>query len=286
MASGREGRPQQGWERAIPITQLYLWAIALTGAALVGSFLNVVIHRGPALWGLVERDGQDAPARKGNLAHPRSYCPHCQGPIERRDLVPVVSYLALGGRCRQCRAPIAPRYVLVEIAAIAIAACALALFGFTPAAGLFAVFGWMLLALGVIDLETGYLPDWLTAPLGVIGLLANGAGLFTPLRDAVIGAVAGFAIFWAISEGYRRLRGMEGLGLGDAKLLAALGAWLGWAALPFIVFGAAIFTLLAALISSWWNSQKLDAATPLPLGPGLCLAGFAALAGFAGAFPP
>lgn len=248
---------------------LFLGLVFLAGLT-VGSFLNVVIHRGPSMWGLID----DAP--RGDLVRPGSYCPSCRAPLGFRNLVPLASYLAQRGKCAACGAPIRWRYPLVEFLGGASAVLAVVVFGWTPAAALAAIAAFVLIALAFIDLETGYLPDALTLPLGALGLGANAFNMFVPITDAVIGAVAGYITFWAIGAVYRSMRKREGLGLGDAKLLAAIGAWTGWISLPVVIFIAAALTLAVAALR---GRAKADDA--LPFGPGLCAAGVAAI--FAGA---
>ncbi|MCA8889792.1 MAG: prepilin peptidase [Parvularculaceae bacterium] len=241
---------------------------SLTLAGLfIGSFLNVVIHRGPAMWKLVDDD-----ARVGDLVGPRSYCPDCKTQLPATSLIPLVSYLAQRGKCNQCGAAIPIRYLLVELGAAGVIASALLVFGLSWAALAASVFGWMLLALGVIDLETGYLPDAMTLPLIALGLGANAAGLFTPLPAAIIGAGLGYGAFRAIDMIFQRLRGREGLGQGDAKLLAAIGAFGGWTALPFVVFIGASATL-AVVAAKRVTGGDVDSQSEIPFGPGLCLAG-------------
>lgn len=253
-----------------------LWLFALSVGAAIGSFLNVVIHRGPSSWGLVAAEGPP----RGTIVAPRSYCPNCRAPIPSWRLIPVVSYLAQRGRCAACGARIKPRYLLVEIGGAAIAGVALAQYGATPLAILFSVYGWVLLALAAIDLETGYLPDALTLPLLGLGLVANGFGAATDLASALIGAVIGYGAFWAVNEAFRRMRGVDGLGLGDAKLLAAIGAWFGWQALPLVVLIASLASL-AVLGALRLGGARFEAGTAVPFGPGLCAAG-AALAALPG----
>ncbi|MFN3960109.1 MAG: prepilin peptidase [Parvularculaceae bacterium] len=242
------------------------FATVFIAGAAVGSFLNVVIFRGPAMWGLV-----DAPPR-GDLVAPRSYCPACKAPLAFWNLVPLASYFLQRGRCAACGAPIAVRYPLVELLAGVTAIIALILFGWTLSALLAAVFAMALIALAFIDLETGYLPDAITLPLIALGLSANFFGVFVTPAGAVIGAAAGFFVFWAIGAAYNQLRGRDGLGLGDAKLLAAIGAWTGWTLLPLVIFIAAAMTLAFAALRGLATSDKA-----LPFGPGLCAAGFIAL---------
>jgi leader peptidase (prepilin peptidase)/N-methyltransferase len=248
------------------VAESVLIATVFLAGAAVGSFLNVVIFRGPAMWGLV-----DAPPR-GDLVAPRSYCPACKAPLAFWNLVPLASYFLQRGRCAACGAPIAARYPIVEVLGGAGAIIALLAYGWTVSALLAAVFAMALIALAFIDLETGYLPDAITLPLIALGLAVNFFGVFVPPAGAVIGAAAAFIAFWAIGAAYQRLRGRDGLGLGDAKLLAAIGAWTGWTLLPFVIFIAAALTLAFAALRGLARS---DAA--LPFGPGLCAAGFIAL---------
>lgn len=243
--------------------------IFLAGLA-AGSFLNVVIHRGPVLWGLI-----DQPTR-GDLATPRSYCPACRTRLSAVNLIPLVSYAVQRGRCTTCGAKISPRYPIVEFMGGASALLAVTIFGLTPAAALATIFMLALIALAFIDLETGYLPDAITLPLVALGLVANFFGSFASLATAASGAAAGYVIFGLISLAYRRLRSREGLGLGDAKLLAAIGAWTGWMGLPFVVFFAALVTL-ATMGAMALIERRTAYDQPVPFGPGLCAAGAATL---------
>lgn len=249
---------------------ILLWIIALAVALIIGSFLNVVIHRGPALWGLVEGDA----ARAGNLAMPGSYCPACKAPLKPQHLVPIASYFMLGGKCAACNAPINPRYPVVEFGALLIAALCIGLFGFSWTALAATTLGFFLLVLAVIDLETTYLPDMLTLPLIVLGLGAAATNIIpVTLTESCIGAASGYIVFWALGASYKQLRGVDGLGLGDAKLMAALGAWIGWQALPVVVFIGALLTL-AFVGAAALRGKKTTGATEIPFGPGLCLAGY------------
>ena len=249
--------------------QIVLAILAFVAGTFAGSFLNVVIHRGPTLWRLVD----DPAGARGDFLGPRSYCPHCRAPIPYWRLAPIISYLALRGRCADCGAKIPPRYPLVELAAAIHAVLALLLFGATPAAIFVAAFGWILLALAVIDWETGYLPDWLTGALVVGGLTANAFTTFIPITDALIGAVAGAVVFWAIGVLWLRFRQVEALGLGDAKLLGALGAWMGWEALPLIVLAGSLASLAGVALSNLTGS-KIGAQDAVPFGPGLAFGGY------------
>jgi leader peptidase (prepilin peptidase) / N-methyltransferase len=256
--------------------------LALTLGLCVGSFLNVVIHRLPKMmereWReqCAELAGTAAPAeRRYNLLVPRSACPACGVPITALQNVPVVSWLALRGRCAACGAPIAPRYPVVEAAAALIGAYAAWRFGPTLAALGAAAFGWALLALAVIDLDTQLLPDDITLPLLWAGLLINIGGTFVPLRSAVIGAIAGYLALWLVYWGFKLATGKEGMGQGDFKLLAAVGAWLGWQKLPLVILlssvvGAAVG--IALIVFARHGREK-----PIPFGPYLAAAGVIAL---------
>ncbi|MEM9170067.1 MAG: prepilin peptidase [Pseudomonadota bacterium] len=235
---------------------------------IIGSFLNVVVYRGPAAWGLV--DAPDGP--RGGLVHPRSYCPACRGQLPIRSLIPVLSFVIQRGRCVLCGAAISWRYPAIEIAGAAGAAAALAAAGPAPAAFALAVFFWVLIALAAIDAQTGYLPDALTLPLVAVGLATNAAGLLVPVADAAIGAAAGYLVFRGVALAFRALRGVEGLGGGDAKLLAAIGAWGGYTVLPATVFIGAVATLAAAALLSL-RGRTIGRQTALPFGPGLAVAG-------------
>ena len=229
----------------------YLVAVA----PFVGSFVGVVIDRLP------ESEGSTGP---------RSCCQHCGTVLTARDLVPIASWLATRGRCRHCGAWIGWFYPAVEVAALGIAVLSLTVDrGFDG--WIDAALGWWLLALGWIDWRHTILPDALTLPLIVIGLAV--AGVFEPERlwDPLLGAVLGYAGLWVVAWAYRRLRGREGLGLGDAKLLAAAGAWVGVTGLPSVLAGAAVAALSVAggMILA---GHRLKRHSALPFGPFLAVA--------------
>ena len=257
-------------------------ALAAVVGLIVGSFLNVVIHRLPRM---LERGWQDQCAElrgetpearpRYNLVVPRSACPSCGHKITAAENVPVVSWLLLRGKCSQCGAAISTRYPLVELLGGILAAAAVWKFGLTWAGVAACAFLWTLLALTFIDFDTQLLPDDLTLPLLWGGLLANLFGLFMPLRDAVIGAIAGYLVLWSIYWLFKIIRGKEGMGYGDFKLLAALGAWLGWKTLPLIVLGSSV---VGAVIGIGLVVMKgRDHNVPLAFGPYLAIAGMIAL---------
>ncbi len=251
----------------------------------VGSFLNVVIHRLPRM---LEREWRrecrtllaleaapDDP--KLSLAHPASRCPSCQAPIKPWHNIPVASWLWLRGRCASCRAPISAQYPLVEAAAgILSVACALR-FGWSPALGAALVLTWALLALTVIDLRTQLLPDTITLPLLWLGLLLSIDGVFVRPSASIIGAAAGYLSLWSVYHVFRLVTGKEGMGYGDFKLLAALGAWFGWQALPMIVLLSSVMGAVIGLGLILLRGH--DRNVPLPFGPYLALAGWIVLVG-------
>ncbi|MBK6803650.1 MAG: prepilin peptidase [Betaproteobacteria bacterium] len=268
------------------MTSLLDPAVALPAAAViglcVGSFLNVVIHRLPKMmergWAdqCAELAGREPEAKpRYDLVVPRSACPACGHAITAIENVPVVSWLALRGRCRACKAPISPRYPVVELVAGALAVAAVWQFGAGWKGLAACAFLWTLLALAFIDADTQLLPDDLTLPLLWGGLVANLFGLFVPLASAVIGAIAGYLVLWAVYWLFKLVRGKEGMGYGDFKLLAALGAWLGWPMLPQIVLVSSVLGAVGGILMIVLEGR--DKAVPLPYGPWLAGAGAVAL---------
>ncbi len=264
--------PDAGWD---------LMAAAL-GGLIIGSFLNVVIHRLPRI---LERQWQDdAAAIRGeplsqgdryNLLMPRSHCPACSRALRIRDLIPVASWLALRGRCAACEAPISARYPIVELTTAGLFMLCVMRFGTTPTALAAMVLVATLVAAAVIDFDTQLLPDALTLPLVWVGLLANLGGLFVPLEDAVLGAVAGYLSLWTIHHAFRLVTGREGMGYGDFKLLAAIGAWLGWQPLAVVVLMACAAGVVFAVGGAL--ARRRDARAPIAFGPWLAAAGLIAL---------
>ena len=261
-------------------------AVALPAAAViglcVGSFLNVVIHRLPKMmergWAdqCAELAGREPEAKpRYDLMVPRSACPSCGHAIAALENVPVVSWLALRGRCRACKAPISLRYPVVELVAGALAVAAIWQFGAGWKGLAACAFLWTLLALAFIDADTQLLPDDLTLPLLWGGLLANLFGLFVPLASAAVGAIAGYLVLWAVYWLFKLIRGKEGMGYGDFKLLAALGAWLGWSMLPQIVLVSSVLGAAGGILTIVLKGR--DKAVPMPYGPWLAGAGGIAL---------
>jgi len=254
-------------------------AMVLVGLA-VGSFINVAASRIPRMMEAAWRaecmeitNGRERPRRHPgfDLIHPPSACPACGHRISALENIPVLSYVMLGGRCSACRWRIPARYPTVETFGALVAGAAALHFGFGIAAAGACLLGWGLLAASTIDFETRLLPDSITLPLLWSGLAFNVPGTFAPLGDCVIGAIAGYGVLWTVHHGFRLATGREGMGHGDFKLLASLGAWLGWQTLPAILLlaslaSATIGIALAACGRASRNSR-------LPFGPFLAVAG-------------
>ncbi|SIT42144.1 Type 4 prepilin-like proteins leader peptide-processing enzyme (Includes: Leader peptidase; N-methyltransferase) [Paraburkholderia piptadeniae] len=256
-------------------------AFVIVFGLVIGSFLNVVVHRLPIMLERAWRaevseatghsfDDDGLPARY-NLWLPRSACPHCGHVLRAWENIPVVSYLMLRGRCSQCKSRVSFRYPLLELSSAALALGAFVSFG--PTGTALAAYGLCaaLLAMSAIDIDTHLLPDSMTLPLLWAGFIVNFNSVFASLHDAVIGAIAGYLVLWCVHWVFRLVRGIEGMGYGDFKLLAALGAWLGWAALPQIILIAAVTGAVVGLIATWIGRMRFE--EPLPFGPFLAAAG-------------
>jgi leader peptidase (prepilin peptidase)/N-methyltransferase len=265
--------------RASPLT-LYV-AAALLGLA-VGSFLNVVIHRLPKM---MEREWKRdcrallelEPAATGeafDLVRPRSRCPHCGHAIRTLENIPVVSWVMLRGRCSACGTAISLRYPAVEIATAAFTVAVAWHFGPVPQALAALMLTWALIALTMIDLDCQLLPDDITLPLLWLGLIANLFGMFTNLPSAVLGAAAGYLLLWLVYAGFKLLTGKEGMGHGDFKLLAMLGAWTGWQMLPLIIILSSVAGSMVAVVLLIRGHER---SQPIPFGPYLAAAGWIAL---------
>jgi leader peptidase (prepilin peptidase)/N-methyltransferase len=260
---------------------VFVTAAAVFGLA-IGSFLNVVIHRLPKM---MEREWQaECAAARGealpaapryDLVRPRSACPACGHRITALENVPLVSYLWLRGRCTACGAAIGVRYPVVEALAAALTAYCAWHFGFGLAAFAAMLFTWCMIALTFIDIDTQLLPDSITLPLVWAGLLVNLPGTFVDLRSAVIGAVAGYLVLWSVYWAFKLATGKEGMGFGDFKLLAAIGAWLGWKMLPLVILASSLVGAVVgvALIVLARRGREV----PIPFGPYLAGAGLIAL---------
>lgn len=256
-----------------------LWLPGLLGL-VIGSFLNVVIHRLPqmlqAQWDAEANDAHSIASVTEtptyNLAKPGSHCPHCQHALSWHDNIPVLSYLMLKGRCRHCQAPIGWRYIGVELITSALFIWIFMRHGFSVEALAWSGFAAALIALAAIDADTTLLPDAITQPLIWSGLLASSLHLTgSALNTSLWGAVAGYLFLWSVYWLFKLVTGKEGMGQGDFKLLAALGAWLGWPALLSLVL---IASITGALIGLWLRlRKKLPDGGYIPFGPFLALAG-------------
>jgi leader peptidase (prepilin peptidase)/N-methyltransferase len=248
----------------------------------VGAMLNVVIHRLPRMMEAQWRaecaslEGREpAPAEAYNLFTPRSACPACRAPITAMQNIPVASWLALRGKCGSCGTPISARYPAVELLGGALAILVAWRFGYGAALAFGLVYAWAMIALTFIDFDTQLLPDDITLPLLWLGLIANTFGVYTDLRAAVLGAAGGYLILWSVYWAFRLLAKKEGMGFGDFKLLAAIGAWAGWQVLPVvIVISAGIGAVIGSLLLIRARKGK---DTPIPFGPYLALGGIVGL---------
>ena len=251
---------------------------------IVGSFLNVVIHRLPRM---MERDWlqqaremlhPDTPQPEQpvyNLILPHSHCPHCQAEIKPWQNLPLISYALLRGRCGACREPISARYPLVELLTAVLSGVVAWQFGFGWAAGAMLLLTWALIALSLIDADTQLLPDALVLPMLWLGLIINSTGLFTDIHSALWGAVFGYLSLWSVYWLFKLVTGKEGMGFGDFKLLAMLGAWGGWQVLPLTIL---LSSLVGAVLGIIILKSRGDSnATPLPFGPYLAIAGWIAI---------
>lgn len=262
----------------------FLYGTVLIMGLLIGSFLNVVIYRLPVM---MERSWKSDcaecfPEAKlkvddevFNLVLPRSRCPQCHHLIGSTENIPVVSWLLQKGKCKHCACKISTRYPAIELLTgfLSLVVALFIPFGWPLLFAL--IFTWVLIALTFIDVDTMLLPDQLTLPLVWLGLLVNLSGMFTSLNDAVLGAVFGYLALWSIYWLFKLVTGKEGMGYGDFKLLAALGAWFGWQALPVIIllssFAGAVLGILMMALSKDKKSK------PIPFGPYLAIAGWAYL---------
>ena len=239
---------------------------------MIGSFLNVVIYRLPEMmkrnWlqQCAELQGEAVQTLpEFNLFTPRSTCIHCGHKIIAWENIPIISYLFLRGRCSQCHASISPRYPMVEAATAIISGFVAWHFGYGFVALAALIFVWSLIALAAIDLDTQLLPDDITLPLLWIGLLVNINHGFTDIQSAVIGAIAGYLSLWSIYWCFKLITGKEGMGYGDFKLLAAIGAWLGWSMLPLVILFSSLVGALVGI--GLILAAKLNKSIPIPFGP-------------------
>ena len=247
---------------------------------LVGSFLNVVILRLPRRleweW---KRDAREVleepeiydPPPPGIVVE-RSHCPHCKTPLSWYENIPLFSWLALRGKCRHCKAPISPQYPLVELLTALLAMASVWRFGFGWQGFGAVLFSCYLVALSGIDLRTRLLPDQLTLPLMWLGLIGSLDNLYMPAKPALLGAIAGYVSLWLVWWLFKQVTGKEGMGRGDFKLLAAIGAWVGLnGVLPTLLLSSVVGAVIGSI---WLATQGRDRATPIPFGPYLAIAGW------------
>ncbi|MGF6114515.1 prepilin peptidase [Pseudomonas sp. ADAK2] len=256
---------------------------ALVLGLVIGSFLNVVVWRLPKMlereWRVQAHDvlglPSETPLPTYNLMLPHSQCPHCAHRIRAWENIPVLSYLLLRGRCSNCAASISKRYPLTELACGLLSAFVAWHFGFGWPGGLMLVLTWGLLAMSLIDAEHQLLPDVLVLPLLWLGLIVNSFELFVPLHDALWGAVIGYMALWSVFWLFKLITGKDGIGHGDFKLLAMLGAWGGWQILPLtILLSSLVGAMLGVILLRLRNAKT---STPIPFGPYLAIAGWIAL---------
>jgi len=272
-----------------------VWLLILGGllGLLVGSFLNVVIYRVPVMlqrgWQqecellmageeattTAASAAEEPEQEKFNLMQPGSHCPSCSAPIRAWQNIPVISYLLQRGKCANCKTSISIRYPLVELATGLLSLLIVWHFGNSLSTVFALVLCWSLISLTMIDIDHQLLPDNITLPLLWLGLAANSMGLFVDLHNAVWGAIAGYLSLWSVFWLFKLFTGKEGMGYGDFKLLAALGAWMGWKMLPLIII---LSSLVGAVLGSvMLMRSKQSQQTPIPFGPYLAVAGGIAL---------
>ena len=250
---------------------------------LIGSFLNVLVYRLPKMmereWQAQAREALELPEEPAgetfNLVLPNSRCPHCAHEIKPWENIPLISYLFLRGKCSSCKTHISLRYPLVELTCGLLSAYVAWHFGFSWQTGAFLLLTWGLLAMSLIDVDHHLLPDSLVLPLLWLGLIVNYLGLFTSLESALWGAIAGYLSLWSVYWLFKLVTGKEGMGYGDFKLLAMLGAWGGWQILPLTILLSSLVGAVLGVIMLKLRNQ--DSSTPIPFGPYLAIAGFIAL---------
>lgn len=263
---------------------LYLTWVAVF-SLLIGSFLNVVIYRLPIMLHrdtkafcqeYLQPDSEEKTQKRFNLSWPLSRCNDCEKTLKPWHNIPVLSFLFLKGKCAYCKNTISPRYVLIEVLCCVLTTLVAWHFGFSWQALAAMVFTWFLICLVFIDIDHKLLPDNLTLPLLWVGLFISIFSLFIFTQTAIVGAIVGYLVFWIFAALFKLIAGKEGLGGGDFKLLAALGAWLGWQMLPVIVFMSA---LLGCVFAIFWMAFKRSSmrGKPIPFGPFLAISGWVCL---------
>ena len=262
------------------------YPLALLLGLLVGSFLNVVIYRIPKMMEQEFRSEccdfltindekiKQSKDKKITLSTPNSTCPSCQTPIKPWHNIPVISYLFLRGKCANCKTHISVRYPIIEAATGLLSLLTIYLLGFNSAGLVALVLLWSLICLTMIDIDTQLLPDSITLPLLWLGLIANYFGLYTSLEDALLGAIFGYLSLWSVFWLFKIITGKEGMGYGDFKLLAALGAWMGWQFLPLIILLSSLVGAIIGIAGIIILGRNKN--IPIPFGPYLAIAGWIA----------
>ena len=262
------------------------WAfigLALVLGLIVGSFLNVLVWRLPKMlereWRAQAHEILDLPAEPAgpvyNLMRPASRCPRCDQQIRPWENIPLLSYLMLRGRCAHCHETISARYPVNELACALICATVAWHFGFSWQAGAVMLLSCGLLGMSLIDVDHQLLPDVIVLPLLWLGLIVNSMGLLVTLPEALWGAVSGYMSLWSVFWLFKLITGKDGMGHGDFKLLALLGAWGGWQILPLTLLMASLLGVFAGLLLMRWRKTRVS--TPMPFGPCLAIAGWIAL---------
>lgn len=250
---------------------------------VVGSFLNVVIYRLPIMmesqWRrdcceLLEVE-EKKPKEKFNLAFPNSHCPHCNAAIKAWQNIPVLSYLVLGGKCHNCEAGISIRYPMIELVTGIMTLALVIYFDASPALLGAMLLTWALVALTMIDIDHQLLPDDITLPLLWLGVVFNLNGTYVDLQASILGAIIGYLSLWSVYWLFKLLTGKEGMGYGDFKLLAALGAWLGWQSIPLIILLSSVVGAVVGIALMAIKRRGKD--IPIPFGPYLAMAGWITL---------
>lgn len=271
------------WLAFIKVSQVTFLSCIAVLALLIGSFLNVVVFRLPKMlhreWTIQCYEFLEKPSPAStetfNLFTPRSRCPHCQHVIAAWENIPIFSFLFLKGRCSACKKPISWRYPFIEALTMALSIVVAYYFGFSWQTFFALILTWSLLALAAIDIDHQILPDNITFPILWLGIIINIQSLFCPVKEALFGVIVGYLFLWSLYWCFKLITGKEGMGYGDFKLLAMLGAWLGWQALPSIILlssfsGAVVGITLIAL-------KRQERSKPIPFGPFLALGGWITL---------
>mgnify|MGYP003386346159 CR=1 FL=1 len=263
---------------------VFIAAIGLLGL-LIGSFLNVVVYRLPIMlqrdWRkecltfLEQKDEQTSHTETFNLSQPRSRCPSCNHLISAAENIPIISYLILRGRCKQCDTSISARYPIVELITALLSIVVALRFGVSLQTLAALLFTWTLISLALIDVDTQLLPDSITLPLLWLGLFLSLFDIFIDSQGSIIGALAGYLSLWSVYHLFKLLTGKEGMGYGDFKLLAVIGAWLGWQVLPLVIMLSAFVGACVGLLLIVVNGR--DKNMPLSFGPYLAMAAFIGL---------